>query len=526
MSFQRRWLIEGILKVRTPLRIGSGGETFRSNLRNNENNPVAISAVAIDHQDRAYLPGSGLKGGIRSWAKRVELAGFETFFGSDRQKNERAGKLQFRNAYVVEEKIQFKHDAPPYWDATRRTDVTASVALDRRRRTASDRKLFHAEYIPPGVKFCLQITCNDSTGDEGCTLGEDGLIEILALLEGFNRPDGITLGAETADAGIWRWGRVDWTPTTIRAIDGAGLANWVRTGFEQSGDDILVRLENKERDRLRSRAVDRLGKMSAAFNSNSVNSVSVRLRFTENFIVNDPGRSGDADSGRPNHAPVCDAEGRPVLPRRSVKGAVRSHAERIVRTIGGQACNADDPKRRCKDVTSLEEAKKNLCLICKVFGAPGWRSPFQTTQFLGESASPITQEMLAIDRFTGGDPGGKKFNVSSFIRPKLTGDFSLDLNALNKINAVTSAIGLLALTFRDLLQGDIRFGFGAAKGFGAVRAELSDYDESAVILALKQITDTLAPGAEETSPTLEELLSTCVMELNEMIRKERSHAIP
>ena len=48
------------------------------------------------------------------------------------------------------------------------------------------------------------------------------------------------------------------------------------------------------------------------------------------------------------------------------------------------------------------------------------------------------------------------------------------MKAWEKAGVASPAAGLLALTLRDLLEGDVTFGFGAAKGYGACTAEFAD----------------------------------------------------
>jgi hypothetical protein len=69
---------------------------------------------------------------------------------------------------------------------------------------------------------------------------------------------------------------------------------------------------------------------------------------------------------------------------------------------------------------------------------------------------------LAIDRFTGGGADGLKFNAQAVYQPVLSGTLRLDVRRLD-----LWALGLLALTLRDALEGDLTFGFGASKGYGA-----------------------------------------------------------
>lgn len=71
------------------------------------------------------------------------------------------------------------------------------------------------------------------------------------------------------------------------------------------------------------------------------------------------------------------------------------------------------------------------------------------------------QEFVAIDRFTGGAKDQAKFNALALYRPVLEGCLRVHTPALSQ-----NGWALLALTLRDLKEGDITFGFGAAKGYG------------------------------------------------------------
>ncbi len=77
--------------------------------------------------------------------------------------------------------------------------------------------------------------------------------------------------------------------------------------------------------------------------------------------------------------------------------------------------------------------------------------------------------MVAIDRLHGGAAEGLKFNVEFVMTPTLDGVLTLDL-----MRIAPWGLGLLALTLRDLVEGDVTFGFGASKGYGAGRLRVSE----------------------------------------------------
>jgi CRISPR/Cas system CSM-associated protein Csm3 (group 7 of RAMP superfamily) len=488
--FLGRWLIEGTLTTDTPLHIGNGGTINRRKLANQKTEKlVDISSVAVagvDNDERAYLPATTIKGNLREWARACGMKDIEVFFGSDKgedKENLRAGKIQFQDAFAIaleEQTYQFeKTNEPPYWCAKRLTGVATGVAINRRRRTASDKKLFHYEYVPPGVTFNLVLSGNDHD-DSLPTSGDAGLIELLALLDGFNENGAVSLGSETSDTGPEGWGRFSWKLGSVKLLDETKVKEWIKAGGNNVGCEIAENFFVERAEELREAVELRAAMMIADAIPRHHIALNVTLSMRENFLVNDPSKSGE--NPLPNHTPLRDTSGRPLLPRRSIRGAMRSQAEKIIRTMGGYACYMDDLTKACKPVNSIAEARANLCLACQLFGASGWRSPFQCTPFVAVAEQIVgqPQEFVAIDRFTGGGSEGRKFNAQSFYKPELKGRLSLDLKAIAELYKGRADIGgswvlgLLALTVRDLVEGDVRIGFGAAKGYGVFDATISN----------------------------------------------------
>ena len=167
------------------------------------------------------------------------------------------------------------------------------------------------------------------------------------------------------------------------------------------------------------------------------------------FLISDPLRTAatgyDAASRR--------LDQKAELPSSSLTGVLRSGAERVVRTLGAQAC--DPVNKRCQKVR---------CLICKLFG----NEDFASRLIVRVSATGKSREMpfdhVAIDRFTGGASDQKKFDALTV----MDGIFSVQL-VIDRIEDPSMAnwmIGLLALTLRDLHQGRLWIGKGGSKGNG------------------------------------------------------------
>ena len=106
-----------------------------------------------------------------------------------------------------------------------------------------------------------------------------------------------------------------------------------------------------------------------------------------------------------------------------------------------------------------------------------------------------------------------KFDSKSVYKPKLTGSISLDLGALEAGGAGPWALGLIALALRDLVEGDICLGFGAAKGYGALKASV----ETVGLPAWQRIPQAFRQGLHEEG--LAQILTSSLLEEESSLRR-------
>jgi len=483
MKFANRWEIVGTLTTLTPLRIGDG-DTIEAQKRlasTHLKSDTQINTITTDKDQKPYLPASAIKGNLRAWAeKNVKHATknpngiftkdeIEIIFGStdSQADNAKAGKVQFSNVYYSSHAGSFAELAD--WHPTRLTAVSVGIAVNRKTRTASDKKLFHSEYVPAGITFNFYLIGNDYQ-DESLK-GDELLQKLLILLKGF--ASGVTVGAETVDADE-SWGKLKWSLNTINRSTGDSIKKW----FENDNNDIL---ELEKVDNFAD--LQQFSRQPLVVSSSEIIRLNLVLECLDDFLVNDPSKvktpaeveQNDPNNTKKNHSPLLNKAGNPILPKSSIKGAIRSQAEKILRTMAINqgitdlskiACYPDDMAKACSPIKKKDEVE-NLCLGCQLFGASGWKSPMGFTDFTATELFAnlkIEREFVAIDRFTGGVSGSGKFNAEVAHRPILKGEISFDSSRLRD----EWAIGLLALTFRDLIEGDIRLGFGRAKGFGEI----------------------------------------------------------
>lgn len=178
------------------------------------------------------------------------------------------------------------------------------------------------------------------------------------------------------------------------------------------------------------------------------------------------------------------------LPGSSLKGVIRSHAERIVRTVMGEAhacdplgdaaCDRriDNDRRRGHERTGAE-VYRDVCAVCKTFGDTVMASRFtvadaypvdtQQSRASDYAVSLPIRQMVAIDRRSGG-------SINTFTLEVVTeGAF---LTAIVMRNFERWQVGLLAMVLRDLILGRVGIGFGKSRGLGQVLLEYANLSVS------------------------------------------------
>ncbi len=465
--FREHWEISGYLRTVTPLHIGSGRTVTRPELTVADRDElVDINAVVTDYTGKPYLPGSTIKGALHAWLQKrlkeesrtclIQLFGQEEE-AEEKKKNNHGGKAEFFDARVI-----FPHTGPgslPYWDDCRQTYVAATVAIDNITRTARHRHLIHAEMVPPGVTFALTLAG---------PLDEEDIGLLLAALQGFNEsPPALVIGAHTANG----LGRFSWELSTVRRFGKEHLQGWLEAETRAMRTEAMQPLSREGVEDLLQDGIAQID-----HNEDQVR-LGLELCFDGPFLVNDPPTKKEQDdkkkrrSNTPNLRPLRDAIGRPCLPESSVRGALRAQAERIIRTMEG-TCSEDNPAYK-KEIHTDAEIEE-LSAVCRVFGAPGWKSLLEISDFEfvdGEDCDNI-QEFVAIDRFTGGAKDKAKFNAEYIGSPRFTGTIALD----KRRDLPDWGKGLLYLVLRDLAEGDITLGFGRSKGYGVCRAKIKNLD--------------------------------------------------
>lgn len=161
------------------------------------------------------------------------------------------------------------------------------------------------------------------------------------------------------------------------------------------------------------------------------------------------------------------------LPGSSLKGAIRAHCERIVRTLGGNVSACDPVKRdsRCRNLEEENSATlyKKTCTICQIFGSTNISARANITDAYPVDPSEVKLEErngVAIDRIFGSAVPGALFNFQVLT----AGAFATKINIKN---FTTPQLALIALAIRDFDEQRIGLGFAKSRGLGQVNMKVN-----------------------------------------------------
>jgi CRISPR/Cas system CSM-associated protein Csm3 (group 7 of RAMP superfamily) len=446
------WVIGARLVARTPLHVGGGGEDATADL-----------ALARDGQGHLHVPGTTLAGVLREQLRR---AGGDTdgVFGFQSGQRGHASYVRVRDARVVGEGIEVR-------DAT---------SIDRRSGAAADRFLHSRQVVPVGSEIPLELIVEvPRTGL--CREIEGGARKLAGLLTA--KQATLTLGA----AGSRGLGRMEVVPGSlaIHRLDLDRLAHLAAWWQLRAGRALPL-------------PADAAQDVTPVFLPHQWR-VAVHWRPEGPLLVRAGARGVDIDL-----LPLVgwqDGAWYPVLPGASVKGALRSRAERIVRTLGG--VRADDPRSLLGQI-DLDRVGSVGVALGDLFGRArvrGQRGPARSALFVSDCvhrepcpAHPTAWELqgwdalhkrtrIAVDRWTGGAQDSALFTaLEPPWEPRPGGEarwnpleLRLDLSLLDGERG-DLAMALFWLVLRDLCGGLVAFGSGTRAGMGRIavdRVEIS-----------------------------------------------------
>jgi len=166
----------------------------------------------------------------------------------------------------------------------------------------------------------------------------------------------------------------------------------------------------------------------------------------------------------------------PYIPGSSLKGVLRSTAERLVRSgllgEGRWVCNPFSQEDKQK------EDELGPCVICQIFGGGGERKKRIASHVIVYDAFPEDPESVrvrmrtrvAISRLKGGAAGGRLFNVE-LVEPGARWRFRMRIINIDLEDEEDERAKVLRELLRLLRKGLLHVGGGRSVGLGRVKLE-------------------------------------------------------
>lgn len=451
--------ISGVLVAEGPLSVGGMGGDVDVDL-----------ALARDGRGRLYVPGTSLAGPLRDWIERniSDVRFSKELFGFQDEDEGRASAL-----FIEDAVIEGASDDD--------VEVRDGVGIDRKRGAAAQGVKYNRAVLPRGTMVPLLMTVElpEQDTQRGWVRKAVGLL--LRALEAGE----VGLGAART-RGLGRM-KLEGKTCDIRE------ENWIRGILE------VLREGGKKID-----IADLLGS-SADLAEKSPAGLDVEIRWkADGPVMVKAERDGIAVDLLPLVSGKGSSEMALVIPGSSIKGALRSQAERIVRTVLGHDAGEGfleqvqvplvehlfgSSKRKKKDGRGEDEPVPKPpgrgalfvddCYGSKGFSRDSWKSVETAVdegalrQALDQAGLRDTQHAfhVAVDRWTGGAADGFLYSgLEPLNHPWEPIRMRIDLDFLPPGLRVP-ATALILLLLRDLAEKRIPIGFGSNRGMGSVKVE-------------------------------------------------------
>jgi len=449
-KLERTLRIEGQLVAETPLHVGGAEAAAHSDM-----------PLAVDGQGRYYLPGTSVAGAIRAHCRAFDEAkpwGFAE--GPDKGAASRI---------IVDDAPTLDTPAVELWHGN---------GIDRRWGTAADQVNYDREVLPRGTRFAFRLQLE--IGDEQDIGARRGLAAWLL--------DELEHGRIAFGAGATRGlGRVRLENAICDEQDWSsprGILSWLEQG----------------------KATDCRAAWTKALEHFVPPRARAWLELTIHWrpkgpLMSKSARDGVVVDGLPFLSRLANGEFALTLPGAGIKGAWRSHAERIIRTVRGaddkvrsdkhheqvdvplaaelfglarpeERADPEDPKagkpdaKGSKGLLAFRTCYANFSLPVARWSElerdeDQWRSP-------PSSARPMTMAMhVAVDRWTGGAADGLLFSA---VEPGRLSWEPIRLR-VDLSQSPLAELALFWLTLRDFCAGRIPLGYGVNRGYGDLEVD-------------------------------------------------------
>ena len=240
-KYHNKYIVKGILRTNTPLHIGAGEDSF---------NPIqADKGVIVDHNGKPYIPGSSLKGVLRTNVEIMVNSGISSKFKSclivndscltkekvDEIKNKYKDENINKDLKIAQEIYQELCDVCRVFgshyfaskisirDCTLKSEKAYiqrrdGVAIDRETGTAADNKKYDYEQVAAGTEFDFYMAVDNL---------DEELIDLFKLIINMLTSGELQVGGKTT----YGLGRVQLIEHKIYKITSENLKQYLLEGL-------------------------------------------------------------------------------------------------------------------------------------------------------------------------------------------------------------------------------------------------------------------------------------------------------
>lgn len=466
-NLHSRWHILGKMITTSSLSVGGMSD-----------GAIVDLALAVNGQGNYYIPGTSLAGSLRNWMSRnYDSQISDSIFGCIESNQ---GKDDGYASFITIADIPIKQDNLYF-------EVRDGVGIDRDLGTAVDNFKYDRAVLPKGTELniLLIIERKDKISDEAWQSSEQAIAHLLEALKTGKIPIG---AAKTRGLGRIKLNGTDWD---------------IQTRDFQTRKGILATLGYQSKEAKPEDAAQPFVYKASTNSSQSTNlAIAISWHPVEPVMV-----KAEGDGIAVDILPLTSANGRSVtfvLPGSSIKGSLRTQAERIVRTVLGIGIvNQSNPYVKQNYPTQID-----VPLISELFGKAAkiengdqqgrigalsvidcyanlaispeaWANiesattEAQLRNSLGGvvGLSDTKQAMhVAIDRWTGGAADQMLYSTLEPIGFKWE-PIVLELDLSSKSIPKYEAIALVLLVLRDMMLSKIPLGYATNRGMGAIAVD-------------------------------------------------------
>jgi len=176
--------------------------------------------------------------------------------------------------------------------------------------------------------------------------------------------------------------------------------------------------------------------------------------------------------------PVVRLNGKVYIPGSSLKGALRSEAEKYVRTTYGESpeyvCDILDPKGENGELFRKDKLNEKYvpCLVCRIFGGPTVASHIKVFDAFSQKAITETRKCVSIDRITGGQHPGRLFDIE-YVVPNSEFNLTIEIENIEIMNNSDES-KVIRYLLKKMIDEGIQIGARKSIGLGILKIKSFD----------------------------------------------------